>query len=79
MCSASRSCTPRSLSQRPKTTTAARLLHGAVELMLNNAYEDNIRPPAPDLARIAAHADTVLYINCPDPDANCPDPDAAYE
>ena len=33
------------------------LRHGTVELMLNNAYEDNIRPPAPDPARLAAHAD----------------------
>jgi len=40
-----------------------------VELMLNNAYEDNIRPPEPDPARTAAHRDTFLYFNCPDVDA----------
>ena len=40
-----------------------------VELMLNNAYENNIRPPAPDPSRIAAHADTFLYFVCPDVDA----------
>jgi glyoxylase I family protein len=36
--------------------------------MLNNAYEDNIRPPSPDPSRIAAHADTFLYFSCPDVD-----------
>jgi uncharacterized glyoxalase superfamily protein PhnB len=40
-----------------------------VDLMLNNAYEDNIRPPAPIPSRIAAHADTILYFACPDVDA----------
>jgi glyoxylase I family protein len=43
-------------------------LNGA-ELMLNNAYENNVRPAAPDAARIAAHADTVVYFTCPDLDA----------
>jgi glyoxylase I family protein len=36
-----------------------------VELMLNTAYEEDARPPAPDPARIAAHF-------------GCPDVDAAY-
>jgi len=40
-----------------------------VDLMLNNAYEDNIRPPKPVASRIAAHADTILYFACPDVDA----------
>jgi glyoxylase I family protein len=40
-----------------------------VDLMLNNAYENNLRPPAPDQARIAAHSDTFLYFACPDVDA----------
>ncbi len=40
-----------------------------VELMLNTAYEDHERPPAPDPARIAAHADTGLFFGCPDVDA----------
>jgi len=40
-----------------------------VDLMLNNAYEDNIRPPRPVPSRIAAHADTILYFACPDVDA----------
>ena len=33
--------------------------------MVNNMYEDNIRPAAPDPARQAAHRDTVLYIALP--------------
>jgi glyoxylase I family protein len=40
-----------------------------VELMLNNAYEDNIRPPQPDPARIAGHKDVCLYMSCRDVDA----------
>ncbi len=39
-----------------------------VELMVNNAYEDNLRPAEPDRARIAAHADTVIYFGCRDVD-----------
>jgi len=41
---------------------------GSVELMLNNAYEDNIRPPVPDAARVAAHPDTIFYFACRDVD-----------
>jgi catechol 2,3-dioxygenase-like lactoylglutathione lyase family enzyme len=40
-----------------------------VELMLNTAYEQDSRPPAPDPARIAAHDDAALYFGCPDVDA----------
>jgi catechol 2,3-dioxygenase-like lactoylglutathione lyase family enzyme len=40
-----------------------------VELMLNTAYEDHERPPAPDPARIASHADTAIFFGCPDVDA----------
>jgi glyoxylase I family protein len=40
-----------------------------VELMLNTAYEEDARPPAPDPARIAAHDDTCLYFGCPDVDS----------
>jgi len=39
------------------------------DLMLNTAYERDSRPPAPDLARIAAHDDTGLFIGCPDIDS----------
>ena len=40
-----------------------------VEQMLNTAYEEDARPPAPDPARTAAHDDTCLYFGCPDGDA----------
>jgi glyoxylase I family protein len=40
-----------------------------VELMLNTAYDDDQRPPAPDPRVIAAHNDTCLYFGCPDVDA----------
>src|SRR5258708_4969648 len=39
------------------------------ELMLNSAYEKPNRPPAPDPARIAAHADAGIYFSCPDVDS----------
>jgi uncharacterized glyoxalase superfamily protein PhnB len=39
------------------------------ELMLNTAYEEIERPPAPDPARVAAHEDTSIYFACPDVDA----------
>ena len=35
-----------------------------VELMLNNMYEDNIRPAIPDVARGSAHKDTTIYFAC---------------
>ncbi len=43
-------------------------LHG-VELMLNTAYEAAQRPPAPDPARVTAHADTILFFGCEDLEA----------
>jgi len=43
-------------------------LNGA-ELMLNTAYDDDMRPPVPDPARVAAHDDTAIYFACPDVDA----------
>jgi|SRR5579862_1879636 len=45
------------------------LRSGSAEVMLNTAYDEGTRPPAPDPARLAAHADTILYIGCPDVDA----------
>lgn len=39
------------------------------ELMLNTAYEVDDRPPAPEPARISAHADTALFFGCEDVDA----------
>ena len=47
----------------------ALLRRDGVKLMLNTAYERDARPPAPDPAHIAAHADTAIYFGCPDPDA----------
>jgi glyoxylase I family protein len=47
----------------------ARLQFNGVELMLNTAYDDDVRPPVPDQARIAAHEDTAIYFGCPDVDA----------
>lgn len=42
---------------------------GTVELMLNTAYEEHERPPAPDPARVLAHRDTTLFFACRDVDA----------
>lgn len=39
-----------------------------VNLMLNTAYEDDERPPAPDPTRIRAHHDIALFFSCPDVD-----------
>ena len=41
---------------------------GGVELMLNTAYDEGMRPPAPDPARVRAHRDTALFFGCPDVD-----------
>ena len=40
-----------------------------IEVMLNTAYDEGERPPAPDPARIAAHGDICLYFGCQDLDA----------
>lgn len=39
-----------------------------VEVMLNTAYDDGQRPPAPDPAHHAAHEDVTLYFGSPDLD-----------
>lgn len=46
----------------------ALLRFGGVELMLNTAYEQDQRPPAPDPARVASHGDTCLFFGCEDLD-----------
>jgi glyoxylase I family protein len=46
----------------------ALLRWNGAELMLNTAYEDDERPPAPDPARVAAHGDTILFFGCEDLD-----------
>jgi glyoxylase I family protein len=47
----------------------ALLEYGPIQLMLNTAYEADQRPPRPDPARIAAHADTSLFFGCQDLEA----------
>ena len=42
------------------------LKSGESVLMLNTAYEADVRPPAPDPTRLAAHSDTTLYFDCED-------------
>ena len=37
-------------------------------LMLNTAYESDTRPAIPDVARVSAHHDTILYLGCEDVD-----------
>ena len=39
------------------------------ELMLNTACDYGERPDSPDPIRVAAHADTCIYVGCPDVDA----------
>ena len=39
------------------------------DLMLNTAYEEDQRPPAPDARRVASHGDTALFFGAPDVDA----------
>lgn len=46
------------------------LRRDGTDLMLNTAYDpDDVRPPAPEAARVSAHGDTALFIGCPDVDA----------
>jgi glyoxylase I family protein len=49
----------------------ALLSSNGVEIMLNTAYEAAQRPVHPDPARIAAHADTAIYLGWPEVDAAC--------
>ena len=42
----------------------ALLRRGDVQIMLNTAYDAAERPAARDAARIASHADTMLYFGC---------------
>lgn len=44
------------------------LRSGAIDLMLNTAYDTGERPATPDPARRQAHTDTSFYIFCPDLD-----------
>jgi len=42
------------------------LRHGEACLMLNTAYDVGERPAQADFARVAAHADTILFLGCKD-------------
>jgi catechol 2,3-dioxygenase-like lactoylglutathione lyase family enzyme len=42
------------------------LRHGEADLMLNTAYDVGERLPMPEPARVAAHADTSLFLGCED-------------
>jgi len=42
----------------------AMLRRDGITLMLNTAYDEGERPPAPNAARVAAHGDTALYLGC---------------
>jgi len=44
------------------------LRHGDAAVMLNTAYDVGERPATPDPARVAAHADTGLFLGCEDLD-----------
>ena len=56
-------------SRPDKSFTWALLRLGGADLMLNTAYDDGQRPPRPEPARVASHADTELFFACPDPEA----------
>jgi len=45
------------------------LRRDGIELMLNTAYEADVRPATPDAARIASHADIGLFFGCADLDS----------
>ena len=47
----------------------ALLRRDGTELMLNTAYEEDVRPTAPDPARVAGHEDAALFFGCPNVDA----------
>jgi glyoxylase I family protein len=42
------------------------LRQGEASVMLNTAYDVGERPPAPEPARVEAHADTSLFLGCED-------------
>jgi glyoxylase I family protein len=60
--------TSKLLSERADDVSWAMLQLNGTTLMLNTAYEPEYRPPTPDPARIAAHADSALYFACHDVD-----------
>lgn len=56
--------TSKSFDDQPENYGWAMLRRDTVSLMVNNMYEDNIRPGQPDVLRYRSHGDTVLYIGC---------------
>ncbi len=44
------------------------LRRDGIEVMLNTAYEHDSRPAEPEPSRVTIHADTALFIGCPDVD-----------
>ena|SRR5450432_1582045 len=56
-------------SDPPRELWWALLERGNAELMLNSAHDAGKRPPAPDPARVASHADAALFFGCPDVDS----------
>jgi glyoxylase I family protein len=46
----------------------AHLRKNGANLMLNNMYEDNLRPEQPDADRSMHHRDTTIYFMCRDVD-----------
>jgi glyoxylase I family protein len=61
---------PPSVNAAPDDFGWAWLRRDGTDIMLNTAYDpDATRPPLPDVGRVAAHEDTVLYFGCRDVDA----------
>lgn len=57
------------LSDNPDDVNWAMLRLNDATLMLNTAYEPELRPAQPESGRFSGHADTCLYFDCPDVDA----------
>jgi glyoxylase I family protein len=56
------------LSDNPDDVNWAMLELGSSTLMLNTAYEPELRPSEPEADRFAEHSDTGLFFGCPDVD-----------
>jgi glyoxylase I family protein len=56
------------LSDNPDDVNWVMLDLGSATVMLNTAYEPELRPAAPELERFGGHNDTCLYFGCPDVD-----------
>ena len=56
------------LSDNPDDVNWAMLELGGTTVMLNTAYEPELRPLEPEADRFAGHSDTGLFFGCPDVD-----------